>query len=88
MTIRTRFRAALAVASDPSVERFSTPYTATDFAADQGVSTTALHEVIRGVTTSAPLQSAIKSFIDEMEARYEPALARPVSFEDAGPVPA
>ena len=88
MTIRTRFRVALAVAGDPAVEHFSTPYTATDFANDHNVSTTVLHEVLRGASTSAPLQSEIETFIDEMEARYEPVLHRPASFEDPAAVPA
>ena len=58
MKKRTEFRIALAMASEQG-ER----YTATDFANDHNVSTTMLHEVIRGETTSARLQEAIDQFI-------------------------
>ena len=80
MRIRTRFRVALAVASDPSVGDYGQPYTARDFARDHDVSTTVLHEVLRGVTSSARLQAEIEAFIDDMEARLQPTLASTPSF--------
>lgn len=67
MTIRTRFRMALAIKSDPDLgdQPDGERYTALQFAREHDVSETVLHEVLAGKTTSARLEREIDGFIRE-----------------------
>jgi len=75
MELKTRFRIALAIRSDPLPE--GERYTVTDFAQDHDCDRRTLYDILNGNRTSERLESAVEDFIAEQADKAELDLRAP-----------